>query len=656
MLHFLPQHDRSKNQLFRPFGFALGCGMTQIHLNQAMALHQQGQLPEAEALYRQVLAAAPNYQAQYLLAVLFYQQQRLEDAAGAIDAALRLNPDGLESRMLKGVLAQAAGRGEEAAENFAAVTARQPGHAEAWYNQGVVLAGLERHPEAIAAFDRTVALRPTAAAWTNRGVSLKALGRTQDALDSFGQALALEPGYAAALYNQGIALLDAGRFAEAVAAFDQMLLQAPNAALAWNNRGVALHGLERYPDALESYDRAVAILPDYAAGWKNRAITLTSLQRFADAAESFGKALALSGDDAASWNGRGDALRQCARFDDAIASYDRALALMSGNPDAWSNRAASLHMKHRLDEAQSSVERALSLAPDHLHALAVKGSLLCETARVPEGMASYRRRAELAFSGQPHDAAPNDPDHLKRHDMEQRDYLAALGVPSGHFHIAGGERVAQAVNPANAQAIAAGWAASAPKLVVIDDLLTLEALEGLRQFCWGSTIWKKTYADGYLGAMPDHGFACPLLAQIADELRDVFPAIFGHHGLGQWWGFKYDSSLSGIRIHADQAVVNVNFWITPDEANRNPANGGLIVWDKKPPLDWDFARSNGDERSARDFLAQTGAKPVTIPYRANRAVIFDSDLFHETDRIEFASGYQNRRINVTMLYGRRGEG
>jgi hypothetical protein len=44
---------------------------------------------------------------------------------------------------------------------------------------------------------------------------------------------------------------------------------------------------------------------------------------------------------------------------------------------------------------------------------------------------------------------------------------------------------------------------------------------------------------------------------------------------------------------------------------------------------------------------------VVIPYRANRAVIFDSDLFHETDTIEFEEGYLNRRINVTMLFGRR---
>jgi hypothetical protein len=44
-----------------------------------------------------------------------------------------------------------------------------------------------------------------------------------------------------------------------------------------------------------------------------------------------------------------------------------------------------------------------------------------------------------------------------------------------------------------------------------------------------------------------------------------------------------------------------------------------------------------------------------VPHRANRAVIFDSDLFHETDDIAFKDGYLNRRINVTLLYGRREE-
>jgi len=168
-----------------------------------------------------------------------------------------------------------------------------------------------------------------------------------------------------------------------------------------------------------------------------------------------------------------------------------------------------------------------------------------------------------------------------------------------------------------------------------------------------STIWRKPYANGYLGAIPESGFASPLLAQIADELRQAYEGIFGQHPLRYLWAFKCGSRQKGVNIHADFAAVNVNFWITPDEANLDAAHGGLVVWDVAAPLDWDFNRYNNDEAAIRGFLAEKGARSVMIPYRANRAVIFDSDLFHETDAIAFRDGYANRRINITMLYGRR---
>ena len=165
-------------------------------------------------------------------------------------------------------------------------------------------------------------------------------------------------------------------------------------------------------------------------------------------------------------------------------------------------------------------------------------------------------------------------------------------------------------------------------------------------------MWRSVY-DGYLGAFPECGFACPLLAKIADELPRRYPIVFISHPLTQLWAFKYDSQLPGIGIHADFAAINVNFWITPDDANLDPKSGGLVIWDKAAPLDWDFAKYNRDITAAREYLVSAGARPVTVPYRSNRAVIFDSDLFHETDRIAFKEGYLNRRINITLLYGRR---
>jgi hypothetical protein len=239
-----------------------------------------------------------------------------------------------------------------------------------------------------------------------------------------------------------------------------------------------------------------------------------------------------------------------------------------------------------------------------------------------------------------------------QHDAEQQ---AWLGNHAAAFHLADGSRIAgPAVNPANKIAeISQAWRTAQPQIVVIDDLLTAEALEKLRRFCLDSTIWRAIYEGGYLGAFPEHGFAPPLLAQIAEELRSIYPVIIGDHPLLHFWAFKYDSSLQGIKKHADFAAVNVNFWITPDEANLDPGHGGLVVWNVAAPLDWDFAKYNAADDDICAFLEREKAKAVTVPYRANRAVVFDSDLFHETDTIHFKPGYDNRRINVTLLFGRR---
>jgi Tfp pilus assembly protein PilF len=370
-------------------------------------------------------------------------------------------------------------------------------------------------------------------------------------------------------------------------------------------------------------------------------------------------------------NNLGILLKDQGRLQEAAATFQQVLAAKPSDALAHCNLGNVLRLQGRLDEAAGCYRRALALQPNMALAHLNLGTVLCESDHLDEGFAAFRRHAELAYGSPASSAAaagePVAP-HKAQHDREQQEYLQEYlqenlnggNAPAGArisapFRLEDGGRVpGHAVNPdASNGDIATRWRSSKPQIAVIDNLLTDEALTKLRHFCWGSTIWRKVYPEGYLGAMPEHGFACPLLAQIADELRSTYPAILGGHPLLQFWGFKYDSRLSGIKIHADFAAVNVNFWITPDDANLDPASGGLVVWDAPAPLDWNFAKYNDDAPAAREFLAKAGARAVTVPHRANRAVIFDSDLFHETDRIAFKDGYRNRRINITMLYGRR---
>ncbi|MEU6482463.1 hypothetical protein [Streptomyces sp. NPDC046887] len=240
-------------------------------------------------------------------------------------------------------------------------------------------------------------------------------------------------------------------------------------------------------------------------------------------------------------------------------------------------------------------------------------------------------------------------------DSEANRHLAA--TYNRLLHVRDTPRVARALSGRwDPVAVEERYLADEPGVVYVDDFLTEEALDGLYRFCLESTVWfGNRYSHGRLGALMQDGFVCPLLLQIAEELRDALPRLIGdRHPLRQMWGFKCGPEVpADVTTHADFAAVNVNFWVTPDSANTDEQSGGLVVHNVDAPLSWGFDTYNGRQDLIRPFLQRHQARSVTIPYRQNRAVIFNSDLFHASDAIRFRPGYENLRINVTMLYGDR---
>ena len=187
-----------------------------------------------------------------------------------------------------------------------------------------------------------------------------------------------------------------------------------------------------------------------------------------------------------------------------------------------------------------------------------------------------------------------------------------------------------------------------------DGFLSNEALETLYEWCLDATVWFDA-KPGYLGAYFDDGFSPKVLLQVVEELRKALPQIVGSLNLKTAWAYKYDShsTNTGIAVHADPAAVNVNFWVTPDASNLGAA-GGLIVHRqfRGDAGDWNGIEYAAKMRAHLDQLERdTGVEPLRVPYKRNRAVIFDSSLLHETDAFLFKKGYRHRRINLTLLFG-----
>ena len=192
----------------------------QLEFQQAVSLHQQGKVAEAEKLYRGLMAAVPgNFPVRYMLALLCYQQTRGPEALVLIETALKLNPRSADALALHGVLLYGQGQFAQALAAFDAAIAEKPQDASAWYNRGLSLLALGRLEESLASQDRALALNPGHAdAWFRRGMALQGLRRNPEARESYTRTLALKPDHAEAFFGRGVAAWIGGMDFEAAAA------------------------------------------------------------------------------------------------------------------------------------------------------------------------------------------------------------------------------------------------------------------------------------------------------------------------------------------------------------------------------------------------------------------------------------------------------
>jgi len=472
------------------------------------------------------------------------------------------------------------------------------------------------------------------------GNILKDQGDFVAAIDSYKQAINIKPDYVAAYNNMGNILKDQDDLEAAIDSYKQAINIKPDYANAYYNMGVALNEKDNPEAAIDSYKQALKIKPDYAEAYNNMGNILKDQDDLEAAIDSYKQAINIKPDYAEAYSNLGVAFIGVGKRDNALLNLRKSHELIRGKDPVNSFHKSFLTISkakidHDIDQfkyladsgyevekfqALSELYRDVSLEIDwsgkEIQQLSIKHrKLLKET---------YNRTINVLEAPELADGALSDT--LERGKIT-KDYFK-------HDH----------------------------GLTYIDNFLMPSALNSVRKFLLGSTIWFDIKIGGYLGAYLKEGLACPLLLQIADELRINFPEIFKYHQLKQLWAYKYDSraykddnGLTGIKAHADQAAVNVNFWITPATANLNPESGGLIVYNTPAPLEWDFKayNYNNSEEKIVKYLENGSHEKSIVPYNENRVVIFNSNLIHETDRFEFKEGYENRRINVTMLFGRR---
>jgi tetratricopeptide (TPR) repeat protein/SAM-dependent methyltransferase len=238
-------------------------------LVQATTFHRQGQLHDAARLYRDILAQAPGqFDALHMLGLIEHQHGNHALAADLIGKAV-------------------------------AIDAR---YAPAHLNLGNAYRGLGRHRDALASYERALALRPDdPLTLNNRGIALRDLGRARESLAAYTRALTLRPDYADAHLNLGIAQLELGQADAALASFERALGFNPQFAAAHLLRGKVLYRRQRFEDAMASYGRALDAQPGFVDALEASAELFATVGRPADALAHYAEALTLAPGREASW-------------------------------------------------------------------------------------------------------------------------------------------------------------------------------------------------------------------------------------------------------------------------------------------------------------------------------------------------------------------
>lgn len=222
-------------------------------LSYAESLHAQGNLSDAETLYREILATRPDHaRAIHNLGVIALRMGHAAGAEQLLRRAIKLEPD----------------------------------MAEAYSNLGLVLAGSARPDLARACFAKAVDLRPDYAdAWSNLGILEQSAGDTMAAIAHFRRAQAANPDNTAIVGNLAACLIEAGEvddglaLLEGVGAHQQMApayhFNLAKAHFLKGNLSSAINGFQQAialdPASADSHHtlaHALLAAGDLAEGWR----------------------------------------------------------------------------------------------------------------------------------------------------------------------------------------------------------------------------------------------------------------------------------------------------------------------------------------------------------------------------------------------------
>lgn len=363
-------------------------------LKQAVAAHKEGNLQEAENLYRLILKTQPEHpDANHNLGMIAVLVNKVDSAlalfktaldsdptieqywfsyidalikAGHFDNAKQLIHQGreksLSERKLRSLESLISEEGQKVNPNVASPSPGQlnrlieyyqsmnfvdaeklalsisedfPAHVLAWKILGVLYTQTGRHSDALNANKKAVKLSPKDAnAQSNLGVSFRELGRLDEAEASLRLAIELEYDFVDAHNNLGNVFNKLGRLEEAEASLRLAITLKDDHADAYFNLGDTLKLRGKLVEAVASYRKVIALKPGFIAAHFNLGRILQGMGKLEEAEVSFRQTIVLKSDFAEAYYRLGNTLKELDKLKEAEASYRKALEIKADYHEA----------------------------------------------------------------------------------------------------------------------------------------------------------------------------------------------------------------------------------------------------------------------------------------------------------------------------------
>ena len=313
-------------------------------------------------------------------AIVLHRDGRLQDAERLYRGILQTRPDHPEANHNLGVLAVQVGRPVAALPHFEAALKATPNQAQYWVNYIDALIRTGQFNNAKQCLEQA----------RQRGWNDAAFISLADRLAG-PEANEPDPLEISALQ----ALFNAGQYLEATTLACSLTVRYPGHGFSQKILGVLYRKMGQIADALASMQRAVGLLPDDAEAHANLGNTLLALSRPEEAEFCYRRALELKADYAEVYSNLGNALKEQGRTDEAETSLRRALAIRPNLTEAQHNLANALQDKGELDDAADCYRRVLALVPDFIEAHFCLGNVLVKLGRLNEAETCYRRTLEI---------------------------------------------------------------------------------------------------------------------------------------------------------------------------------------------------------------------------------------------------------------------